>query len=332
MNFLIKMIALFTLLCASSTLLQADDKPIWDANLIELQSKEVASNVYAVFEKGTDVSGPKGKAIGTSSGFIVGERGILVIDTMLTRRLYKQLISLIQEKSDKPILYAVNTGNHGDHSFGNTWLPPETRIIQHRATQQKHIHGLAEEISNSLAILGQGRGIEEAKPRPGDLILEEGQEIAVNLGDKEVTIKDFSEGVAGGELYVWLKKENILWTGNSVGAEAPALPWLLDDDHKTRLQTMKQLRKLVGDKVLIVPGHGRPTDIGAVSFAETYLGDTVTQVKAAIKKGKSLQQVQESVRAEKFKGYELFEFAHFKINLPAIYNTLKGVPHKSSVQ
>ena len=328
----IQIIALIVLTCLFAAPLKADDKPIWDANLVELQSKELAPNVYAVFEKGTDVTGPQGKAIATSSGFIVGERGILIVDTMLTPRLYKQLITLVQEKSRKPILFAVNTGNHGDHSFGNAWLPEGTRIIQHRATQQKHLNGLEEEISNSVAILGKGRGIEEAKPRPGDLIIEEGQQLTVNLGDKEVTIKDFSEGVAGGELYVWLQKENIIWTGNSVGAEAPALPWLLDDDHKTRLKTMINLHKHVGKNVTIVPGHGRPTDIGAVIFAESYLKDTVAQVRAGIQKGQSLKQIQESVKASKFKGYELFEFAHFKINLPSIYNTLKGIPHKSSVQ
>lgn len=312
-------------------ILAAADKPIWDANLVELQSKELVQGVFAVFEKGAGTKGPKGKAIGTSSGFIIGERGILVIDTMLTRRLYDQLMVLIRQKSRKPILYAVNTGNHGDHSFGNTWLPKETTIVQHRATLHKHIHGLAEEIAASLAILGTGRGIEKAKPRLGDVILDEGQRVTLNLGDREVTVQDFSDGVAGGELFVWLEKESIIWTGNTVGSESPALPWLLDDNHTTRLRTMENLRKHVGTKVVIVPGHGRPTDIGAVTFAERYLRKTVAEVEEGIKKGWSLEQVVESVKATDFRGYELFEFAHFKINLPSIYNTLKGIPHESKV-
>lgn len=82
----------------------------------------------------------------------------------------------------------------------------------------------------------------------------------------------------------------------------------------------------------IVPGHGRPADIGAIDFVESYLNETVAFVKKGIQKGKTLQQIQESEQIPKFKGYELFDFAHFKINLPSIYNKLKGVPHKSSVQ
>jgi glyoxylase-like metal-dependent hydrolase (beta-lactamase superfamily II) len=309
-----------------------ESHPIWDSNTVELISKEVAPDVFAVYEKDADKKAPEARAMATSSGFVIGDKGILIIDTMLTKRLYDQLMALIRKQSSKPILYAVNTGNHGDHSFGNTWLPAETKIIQHRATQLKHLNGLKEEISNSIAILGAGRGIEKAAPKPADLIIDEGSQLSVNLGNKEVNVIDFSEGIAGGELYVWLKAENVIWAGNSVGAEAPALPWLLDDDAKTRLATYKKLRALVSKDVTIVPGHGRPTGMAAVVFAENYLKHLLENVQNEIKRGKGLEEIKQNVKAEPFTGYELFDFAHYKINIPSIYYMLKKVPHQSRVQ
>jgi len=75
----------------------------------------------------------QGKPVATSGGFIAGEKGVLVIDTMLNERLNKQVQKIVKQKSGKPIVYAVNTSSHGDHSYGNMYLPEEADIIHHSA-------------------------------------------------------------------------------------------------------------------------------------------------------------------------------------------------------
>ena len=59
----------------------------------------------------------------TSGGFIVGDKGVLMIDTILNKRLNEQAQELISKTTSKPIIYAINTSFHGDHSYGNMYFP-----------------------------------------------------------------------------------------------------------------------------------------------------------------------------------------------------------------
>lgn len=60
----------------------------------------------------------------------MGNTGVLVVDTMLNRRLADQEIALVHAATDKPIRYAVNTSYH---SYGNQCFPAGIQIMQHAA-------------------------------------------------------------------------------------------------------------------------------------------------------------------------------------------------------
>ncbi|MBL4908257.1 MAG: MBL fold metallo-hydrolase [Sneathiella sp.] len=113
---------------------KADQEPIWDGNKVVMELKELGNNAYALIPSGASDMAQKGLPIATTSGFIVGEKAVLVIDTMLNQRLAKQVLALIKSKTDKPVRYVVNTSYHGDHSYGNDFFPEATTIIQHAAT------------------------------------------------------------------------------------------------------------------------------------------------------------------------------------------------------
>lgn len=73
-------------------------------------------NVYAYIGS-TDFSTKNSMA--ANSTVVIGEKGIAVIDTRVSDATAKELLESIREVSDKPILYAVNTHTHLDHSYGN---------------------------------------------------------------------------------------------------------------------------------------------------------------------------------------------------------------------
>ena len=80
----------------------------------------------------------------TSGGFIIGDRAVMIIDTMLNRQLAGKVMALVRERTQNPIRYIVNTSYHGDHSYGNQFFPADAQIIQHRATQD-YIRGYLRE-------------------------------------------------------------------------------------------------------------------------------------------------------------------------------------------
>src|ERR1700722_18183372 len=97
--------------------------PPWDASLVNLTSKELAPGVFAVLPD--DVFDKD--HVATTAGFVIGERAVLVIESMLNGDLASQLIGLVRQVTTKPIRFLVNTSYHGDHAYGN-YLFPENAV------------------------------------------------------------------------------------------------------------------------------------------------------------------------------------------------------------
>jgi len=140
-------------------------EPVWDGNTIEMVSETLSPGVYAFYASDAKALNAKGAAAGTSGGLIVGNKGALLIDTMLNKRLNKQVQDLSRKLGKKPLLYAINTSAHGDHSYGNMYLPASTTIIQHANTRTYVDEHLADDKAFMIQNFGKGRGIEEIKAR-----------------------------------------------------------------------------------------------------------------------------------------------------------------------
>ena len=308
--------------------LQAGE-PVWDANKVELVSLKLADGVYAVYEKGADVKGPKGLPMATSGGIIVGTKGVMLVETMLNERLHKQMQDLVREITDKPVLYAVNTSHHGDHSFGNYYLSPTTQVIQHSKGRQRFDHKFEEDRKMMLGIMGEGRGVEVVQPRGGDILVEPMGAIQIDLGGRKVFIKDFGFAQTGDDLFVWLPVEKILWTGNPVVTEVPGLPWLLQGRLIESLETLEKVRDFITPDATIVPGHGRPTTAAVLDWNINYLRYIKSAVSDGLAKGWDQGKIIAETQGDQYKGYALFNWVHFGLNLPAAYNDLKpSAPEK----
>ncbi len=129
-----------------------------------------------------------GFPIARTGGFLVGHTAVLVIESKLNERLNCQPFRLIAAETDKPIRYLVNTSHHGDHSYGNFYVP------------------------------------EEIKARDTEIFVSEVGSLTIDLRGITVSIQDFGFAYAGGILFVSVPNANVLWTGNSIIAQAPALP------------------------------------------------------------------------------------------------------------
>jgi glyoxylase-like metal-dependent hydrolase (beta-lactamase superfamily II) len=160
--------------------------PIWDANKVELKLQKIADDVYAIIPATAAIETTKGIPQATTGGFIVGEKGVLLIEVMLTKRLYDQEIKLVRSVTDKPIIYAVNTSDHGDHCFSNYLLPAPTIIIQNEFAKDnlaKNYNYIKEFMVN---LFGKDRGIENTIYRAADIAVPKNSNLKIDLGKGKI--------------------------------------------------------------------------------------------------------------------------------------------------
>jgi cyclase len=302
-------------------------EPIWDGNKVQMRSQQLAPGVYAHLPADAAYLNAKGGAAATSGGLIVGTRGALLIETMLNRRLHDQVRALAsKEAAGLPLLYAINTSSHGDHSFGNMYLPPETRLVQHEQTARLIDTHLEQDKAFMLQNFGTGRGIESIRSREPDILVPAGGKLVLDLGGRRVEIHDFGFAQTGGDLFIWDPQSRTLWAGNPVIAAKPALPWLLDGKLVQTLATLQRVYDFLPVDATIVPGHGVPIPRAGLRWHLDYLQAVLSGVKDALARGLSLEQTVAELKMPEFRGYQLFDWVHPGLNIPAAYKDLAEKP------
>jgi len=304
-----------------------DHVPIWDVNKVTLKIHKISENVYAVSPSTTETETTKGIAQATSAGFIVGDKGVLLIETMLSKGLYDQLYKLIRSVTPKPIVYAINTSDHGDHCFGNYLLPKETIVIQNEFCKEN----LAKNYDNikqfMIMLFGKGRGIEESVYRPADITIAINQTLKIDMGKGNIVeVINVGTAQSPADLFVYLKSAsgNVLWAGNPFIAESPTIPWLFDGYFLEPVQNLNKIYNMISDKDIVVPGHGRITNKAGIKYTIDYVTALQTNVENAVKKGLTLEETKAAVTMKEFdKGYELFNWLHFNFNVPNAYKDIK---------
>jgi cyclase len=297
-------------------------EPIWDANKMQMVSEPLAPGVFAYYAANTPEIVAKGGAAATSGGLIVGSKASLLVESMLNQRLNAQVLALARKAAPAAPTYAVNTSAHGDHSFGNMYLPASTRIIQHANTSAYIAKHLEDDKAFMIKYFGAGRGIEPIRARGADLIIPPGGRLTLDLGGKTVDIIDFGFAQTGGDLFVWEPASKVLWAGNAIIAAKPALPWLLDGHLLETLATLTKVYEFLPADARIVPGHGVTMGREALKWHLDYLNAVKLGVQAAVDAGATLEQTVQRVALPEFGGYALFGWVHPALNVPAAYKDL----------
>ena len=119
-----KTILLCLLLLVFASANQAQDAAASDSLLFTL--RPLGNNVYAAIDK------PK-SAAGSNAGFVIGDDGVVVIDTFEDETAARQLLSEIQKLTKLPVKFVVNTHYHLDHVTGNgVFAQAGAVIVGHR--------------------------------------------------------------------------------------------------------------------------------------------------------------------------------------------------------
>lgn len=299
-----------------------DPKLVWTPAATVLMSRQIAPGVFAIFPDDAEQKSAQGIPAATSGGFVVGRNGVLVIDTMINRNLANQMLALVAERSAAPLRFAVNTSYHGDHSYGNQFLPETTQVIQHTNTQTYVQTKFAEDIAFMSQYFGSDSGLAELTPQTAEILLRDGETRDIDLGGKVVRVMHLGFAQSQGDLFVYVPSDKVLFTGNPILSGGPSFSWLLDGHAADATATLKRIRAEFPADTVIVPGHGVPTDMGAVDRHIAYLEELQREVASAKAEGLTVAQtsarVGERMQAN-WGAYKVYPFIHTELNIAKTY-------------
>lgn len=300
---------------APPTFVEPNPAYAWTPNAVRLVSEQLAPGVFVIVDANAAEHGPAGVPLATSGGFVIGDDGVLMVESMINRQLFCQAVALVRAETDKPIRYVVNTSSHGDHTFGNTFLPEDVEVVQHARTADEIAAHFDEDIAFMEANFGEDQGIDEIEPVAADIRVEDAG-WSVDLGGITVEARYYGFAQTDGDLFVYVPSAEVMWTGNAFVAEEPAIPWLLAGKGDVAEMTLAAVQSSLSAQAIVVPGHGRPRTPAAMDFSIDYLQALLAGVQAAVDDGLDVEATVAAVTLEPFQGYALWGWIHQQVNVP----------------
>jgi glyoxylase-like metal-dependent hydrolase (beta-lactamase superfamily II) len=186
-----------------------------------------------------------------NSGVIVGDDGVMVIDTQATPGMAEDVIRRIREVTDKPVKYVLLTHYHAVRVLGASAYKAQ-EIIASQATlemiRERGAQDMASEIGRFPRLF---RAVETIPGLTWPTVTFERQ-MTLWMGKLEVQIIHVGAGHTRGDTIAWLPSEKVLFSGDLV--EFNAGIYAGDAQLEEWPATLDKLRALGPEK--LVPGRG----------------------------------------------------------------------------
>ncbi len=246
-----------------------------------LSIREIGKGVYALLSSIENVN---------NGGFVVGEKGVLVIDAHISVAMARQIQERVGEVTDRPIRYLVNTNYHGDHAFGNCAFPAETLVVQQRETAAR-VRYMEEEKAFFLPCVGNKPEIFEGVTlRLPDIVFDD--YLRIDLGGRIVEIHCFGPANTPGDTIVYVPRTKTAWTGNMTGGGTFSLA--IESDATTFLETLGRFVRTLEVQTLI-PGQSPLAGPAVLQRDMTYYARVTDAVKQGLCAGWTLDEAIERI-------------------------------------
>jgi len=230
-------------------------------------------------------------------GFVVGDDGVLVIDTRATPRLARQLIEAIRSVTDKPVRQIFLSHYHAVRVLGTAAFEPRPTIIASEGTRQWiEQRGQADYDSEfgRFPRLFKAHHEIPGLTRP-DLSFKD--ELSVWMGSFEVRLMHVGRGHSQGDSVAWLPQQGVLFAGDLV--ENRCAVYAGDGYLQEWSRTLTQLEAL-RPRVLL-PGRGAPLldaagALGAMAATRGFLEAVWANVEQGRAHGLSRRAIFEATR------------------------------------
>ena len=271
-----------------------------DAHAQSLAFTDISPGIYMHFGKQEDAF-PFNRGDIANLGFIVGERGVAVIDTGGSPFLGEQVKQAIHSVTPLPILYVINTHVHPDHILGNVAFVDTGARFVGNATLSAAMQARGPYYLNKLP---RDVGVQDSTnaaivPPTLDVI----DTLDLDLGNRTLHLKSWPTAHTDNDLTIWDEQTQTLWASDLLFVNRiPSLDgnlngWISDLDGLAAIPAKR-----------VVPGHGPlVTDWpGGLTDQRRYLTTLRTDVRAIILHHGTIEQAMDQAAQSEREKWLLF--------------------------
>ncbi|MBU0689550.1 MAG: quinoprotein relay system zinc metallohydrolase 2 [Gammaproteobacteria bacterium] len=277
--------------------------------------ENIAPGVYVHRGEHKDLSGHYGGDICNTS-FIIGSKGVAVIDTGGSPAVGAQLRKEIRKVTQLPILYVITTHVHPDHALGSAAFKQDKPVFVGHG-KLAHEMALRTEVYLRNQTEWVGKDAAGSELIPPDLAVDSTHDL--DLGDRTLHLTAHPVAHSPSDLSVQDSATAILWTGDLLSIErTPSV----DGNLAAWLEVIETLRNVNAPH--IVPGHGPVTANGgkALDDEKRYLAALLGDVRAAIERGDSMEATIETAAQSEKDKWLLFDITNRR-NIARVFPMLE---------
>jgi cyclase len=204
---------------------------------------EVADGVHAWVQ-------PDGTWWVNNAGAVTGGDGTLIVDTCATEARTRRFLDAVDRATGgAPVRFAVNTHEHGDHTFGNSLLPEDAALIGH-PTMRDHllVDPLIDACPPAWTPVPEWGAVTRRVPT-----IVTRTNLTVHTGSRRIDLVHPGRAAhTEGDLVAWLPEERVLFSGDLLFHRLT--PLVFAGSVEGALAVLEWIAAFGPD--VVVPGHG----------------------------------------------------------------------------
>ena len=275
----------------------------------------IAPGVHAMVADLGDIT-PENQGIVGNAGFIVGTRGVLVVDAGVSYRFGERMAATIAATTAVPVQMVVLTDPIQEFHFGSAAFQDRgVPVLAHRDAAALIAERCETCLKRLKATLGDAAMAGSRVVVPDRLI---DASTTVDLGDRVVDLLSFGRGAAPGNVAVFDRRSGVLFAGGLVSLGR--IPRLRDGDLPQWLAALARIDELHAR--VLVPGHGPIGDPSQAQQTRDYLIALDDRVHALLAQGMGLAATLDAAGLPAFEAWALYPAWH-RENVQELYLRLE---------
>lgn len=242
-----------------------------DFSNVQITPHQLSDNIYYLAGQGGNI------------GVSVGDDGVFIVDDQFAP-LSEKILNALEDLSDEPVRFVLNTHHHGDHTGGNANMAAGGAVIvAHENVRTILRDGFTNgDLDQALS----------AEQRLGLPIVTFTDSVNFHLNGDNIHVFYNGPGHTGGDVFVWFQEDNIIHTGDVFRTTGyPRVDAAAGGSFQGIIASYEKLLEISNADTRFLPGHGVVSDQAEVQAQLQMFYTIRNRVRNAIDDGMSLGQI-----------------------------------------